>query len=328
MIREMCPDIDDNSILAKKLYHNMLLIRGFETAAAKQYRDGNMPGFIHLSLGQEACAVGACLALKKEDYITSTHRGHGHCLAKGADPKRMMAELFGKSDGYCKGRGGSMHIADPSVGVLGANGIVGQSLPLAVGAALTAQVKGNSSVALAFFGEGASGAGVVHEAMNIAAIWSLPVVFFCEANRYAELSPYETHCPIDKISQRATSYGFPGVTVNGEDVMEVYRETEKAVARARNGKGPTLVEAKTMRWGGHYEGDPQKYKSAAELENPQSFDPVSFFEKNYSADYGISASDIRTTYARTEKIIKDAVIFAEKSSLSPSKNIFNDVYAP
>ena len=198
----------------------------------------------------------------------------------------------------------------------------------AVGAALTAQVKGNSSVALAFFGEGASGAGVVHEAMNIAAIWSLPVVFFCEANRYAELSPYETHCPIDKISQRATSYGFPGVTVNGEDVMEVYRETEKAVARARNGKGPTLVEAKTMRWGGHYEGDPQKYKSAAELENPQSFDPVSFFEKNYSTDYGISASDIRTTYARTEKIIKDAVIFAEKSSLSPSKNIFNDVYAP
>ena len=192
------------------LHQRMWEIRLFEEAASQLYRDGELPGFIHLSLGQEACAVGACAALRVDDYITSTHRGHGHALAKGADPIRMMAELAGKENGYSSGRAGSMHIADVSVGMLGANGIVGQSAPLACGAAWTAQVKKTGQVALAFFGEGASGAGAVHEAMNIAALWKLPVIFFCEANRYAELSPYETHVPIDSVAGRAAAYGFEG----------------------------------------------------------------------------------------------------------------------
>lgn len=328
MSANLQPRTDDNSRIGGTLYQIMCLIRRFETVAAEKYRDGKMPGFIHLSLGQEACAAGACVALEDRDYITSTHRGHGHCLAKGADPNLMMAELFGKSDGYCKGRGGSMHIADPSIGVLGANGIVGQSLPLAVGAALTAQVKKNGAVALAFFGEGASGAGVVHEAMNIAAIWSLPVVFFCEANRYAELSPYETHCPIDQISKRASSYGFPGITVNGEDAVQVYLAAEKAVLRARSGKGPSLIEAKTRRWNGHYEGDPQKYKTADERDNPSSFDPLVFFEKNYSSEYGLSEADIQTLRANADQTISEAVNFAENSPPSPKENILSDVYAP
>ena len=318
---------DDNTQLARSLYQKMTLIRLFEIKAAEKYRDGLMPGFIHLSLGQEACAAGACLALKEEDYITSTHRGHGHCIAKGANIKKMMAELYGKQPGYCKGRGGSMHIADPGKGILGANGIVGQSLALAIGAALTAQVRGNNSVALAFFGEGASGSGVAHEAMNIAAIWRLPVVFFCEVNKYAELSPYETHCPITNISSRAASYGFPGHTVNGEDVFEVYSATLEAVSRARRGDGPSLVEAKALRWNGHYEGDPQKYKTPEDRDNPQQFDPINFFEKKYAPEFGIADSELKKSKLEAETAINAAIEFAENALLPKLDSLVDDVYA-
>ena len=232
------PKLNEQTALA--MHRTMCRIRYFEEAASAKYKDGDLPGFIHLSIGQEACAVGVCATLEVSDYITSTHRGHGHCLAKGGDAKRMMAELFAKEAGYSKGRGGSMHIADVAVGMLGANGIVGQSMPLGVGAALTAQVKETGAVAVAFFGEGASGAGVAHEAMNMASLWRLPLVFFCEANRYAELSPYETHVPLANIADRAPAYDMPGVTIDGGDVVAVYETMTEAVARARAGQGRGL----------------------------------------------------------------------------------------
>jgi len=187
---------------ALALYRTMCEIRAFEQAAVKGYRDGHLPGFIHVSLGQEACAAGACGALVEGDLITSTHRGHGHCLAKGADPGRMLAELYARADGYAKGRGGSMHIADVAAGVLGANGIVGQSMGLGIGAALSLQVRGQPNCVVAFFGEGASGTGIAHEAMNMAALWNLGIVFFCESNRYAELSPYDTHVSVPAVVPR------------------------------------------------------------------------------------------------------------------------------
>lgn len=311
---------------ALALYHTMCLIRRFETVASQRYRDGELPGFIHLSIGQEACAAGACLALEPRDFITSTHRGHGHCLAKGADPDRMMAELFGRASGYAKARGGSMHIADVGAGVLGANGIVGMSMPLAVGAALTAQVTGSGAVALAFFGEGASGTGAAHEAMNMAAIWKLPVIFFCEANRYAELSPYTVHCSVERISVRAASYGFPGVTVDGEDVVAVHAAVAAAAARARAGEGPTLIEAKTYRWHGHYEGDPQSYKTAEERDNPGAFDPIARFQA--AADgMGLSVSDLDAAAAEAERRMDAAVAFAEADQGPAPHTMLEDVYA-
>ncbi|MEQ9257711.1 MAG: thiamine pyrophosphate-dependent dehydrogenase E1 component subunit alpha [Roseovarius sp.] len=305
----------------------MVLIRRFELAASERYRNGDMPGFIHLSIGQEACAAGACAALEERDFITSTHRGHGHCLAKGADPKRMMAELFARASGYCKGRGGSMHIADMSRGVLGANGIVGQSMPLAVGAALTAQVTGSGAVALAFFGEGASGAGVAHEAMNMAAIWKLPVIFFCEVNRYAELSPYEVHCPLERISDRAAAYGFPGETVDGEDVFAVHDAVARAATRARAGEGPSLIEAKAFRWHGHYEGDPQGYKTADERASPESFDPVARFERNEASLRGLSETDLENICAAAEAEIAAALEFAEAEAPATHASMLEDIYA-
>jgi len=311
---------------ALALHRMMLLIRGFEQKASALYRDGLLPGFIHLSIGQEACAAGACAALEPGDWITSTHRGHGHCLAKGADPARMMAELFARVDGYSKGRGGSMHIADVARGVLGANGIVGQSVPLAVGAAYSAQVRGESSVALAFFGEGASSAGAVHEAMNMAALWRLPVVFFCEANGYAELTPYEVHVPIESVATRAAAYGFPGLLVDGNDVTQVYAAVLQAAARARAGEGPSLIEARTLRWHGHYEGDPQSYKKPADKPGSNLADPIVIFGEKLR-DFGIDAASDAEARAWATAEIERAIAFAEASPAPSLGAILEDVYA-
>lgn len=312
---------------ALEIHQKLWEVRLFELRASELYRDGSLPGFIHLSLGQEACAVGACLALEKNDFITSTHRGHGHCLAKGADPKFMMAELAGKHEGYSKGRGGSMHIADVSKGVLGANGIVGQSAPLACGAALTAQVKNTGQVALAFFGEGASGSGPVHEAMNIAAIWKLPVIFFCEVNRYAELSPYAVHVPIERLSERSKSYGFDGFTVDGSDVGAVYNVVSSARQTIRSGGGPVLIEAKTHRWHGHYEGDPMHYLADKDRDLGQRIDPVEKFEAAIASDLGINIEELSKSKASATKLIDDAVSFALGLSAAPTSVISEDVYA-
>lgn len=317
--------LDQQAILG--MHRTMCRIRYFEEAASAKYKEGELPGFIHLSIGQEACAVGVCSTLEVSDYITSTHRGHGHCLAKGGDAKLMMSELFAKEAGYSQGRGGSMHIADVSVGMLGANGIVGQSMPLGAGAALTAQVKNTGAVAVAFFGEGASGAGVAHEAMNMASIWKLPLVFFCEANRYAELSPYETHVPIANVADRAPAYDMPGVTIDGGDVLAVHETVSVAVARARAGQGPSLIEAKTYRWHGHYEGDPQVYKPEGETEAEKKGDPILRIEAVLKESFGMDAAALEKVHTEEKALIADAVAFADNAPDPTPDGLMTNVYA-
>ncbi|MET0326810.1 MAG: thiamine pyrophosphate-dependent dehydrogenase E1 component subunit alpha, partial [Ilumatobacteraceae bacterium] len=256
-----------------EMHRRMLVIRGFEQRVATLYRAGEVPGFVHLSIGQEASAVGACWPLGPADVITSTHRGHGHCLAKGLDPLGMFAELMARDQGTNRGRGGSMHIADPTLGILGANGIVAAGLPIAVGAATAAQLRADGSVAVAFFGDGAVAQGAFHEAVNLAAVWALPVVFFCENNGYAEFSAAaDQHgAPLE---HRAAGYGAGYVAVDGNDVVATASAMQDVVEALRGGAGPTIVEAATYRWHGHYEGDPEQYRTPEEKEDWEGRDPL------------------------------------------------------
>ena len=256
-----------------EMHRRMLVIRGFETRVAALYRDGEVPGFVHLSIGQEASAVGAGWPLAPTDVITSTHRGHGHCLAKGLDPLGMFAELMAKDAGTNRGRGGSMHIADPSIGIFGANGIVAAGLPIAAGAATAAQLRRDGSVAVACFGDGAVAHGTFHEALNLAAVWALPVIFFCENNGYAEFSSAEAQHAAP-LEQRAAGYGVDYVSVDGNDVAATAAVMTTATAAARAGKGPLVVEAITYRWHGHYEGDPERYRSPEEVREWEAHDPL------------------------------------------------------
>jgi 2-oxoisovalerate dehydrogenase E1 component len=255
------------------MHRRMLVIRGFEQRVAALYRDGEIPGFVHLSIGQEASAVGACWPLGPTDVITSTHRGHGHCLAKGLSPVEMFAELMAKELGANRGRGGSMHIADPHVGIFGANGIVAAGLPIAVGAATAAQLRGDGSVAVAFFGDGAVAQGAFHEAVNLAAVWRLPVIFFCENNGYAEFSPASTQHAAS-LEARAAGYGVDYVAVDGNDVAATASAMHDVVVAIRAGRGPAIVEAATYRWHGHYEGDPQRYRTPDERQAGEARDPL------------------------------------------------------
>ena len=241
------------------IYERMCLIRNLEERVVDGLMKGKIPGIAHVYEGEEAIAVGACAQLTDRDYITSTHRGHGHCIAKGVDVKKMVAELYGKATGACKGKGGSMHIADIDKGMLGANGIVGAGGPIACGAALSAKTRGTDQVTVCFFGDGAAEQGTMHEAMNLASILKLPVIFMCENNVYAESTPASYHCSVGDICSRAVAYGMPGVKVDGADAFAVYEATGAAVDRARRGEGPTLIEAKAFRYYGHYVGDPKKY---------------------------------------------------------------------
>ncbi len=256
-----------------EMHRRMLVIRGFEQRVSDLYRDGEVPGFVHLSIGQEATAVGACWPLGPADVITSTHRGHGHCLAKGLDPLGMFAELMGKDRGTNRGRGGSMHIADPKLGIFGANGIVAAGLPIAVGAATAARLRAADSVAVAFFGDGASAQGAFHEALNLAAVWELPVIFFCENNGYAEFSPASTQHAAS-LEQRAAGYGVDYFGVDGNDATATAALMNAVVAAARAGRGPAVVEAATYRWHGHYEGDPQRYRPPDEVSAWEARDPL------------------------------------------------------
>jgi 2-oxoisovalerate dehydrogenase E1 component len=256
-----------------ELYRRMLRIRGFESRASALYRDGEIPGFVHLSIGQEAAAAGACWPLRETDVITSNHRGHGHVLAKGLDPAGMFAELLGRDAGTCHGRGGSMHIADPDLGIFGANGIVGAGLPIAAGAGTAAQLRADGSVVVCFFGDGTVAQGAFHEAVNLAALWRLPVVFFCENNHYAEFSPSDEQHPVS-LATRAAGYGLPHVGVAGNDVEAVATLMEDVVAHVRDGRGPVVVEADTYRWHGHYEGDPMRYRTEDELAAWKLEDPL------------------------------------------------------
>jgi pyruvate dehydrogenase E1 component alpha subunit len=261
------------------MFRTMVRIRRFEERVVREFADGNIPGSVHVYIGEEAVATGAIAHLKKEDYIMSTHRGHGHLIAKGGDPNRMMAEMFAKKTGYCLGKGGSMHIANLDIGILGAAGIVGSGIPIATGAALSAQMRGTDQVTICFFGDGASNIGRFHEGINLASVWHLPVVFICENNLWAVSVPTSTSLNIPNVADRAVSYGIPGVVVDGMDVMAVYEAAGEAVSRARKGQGPTLIEAKTYRFRGHFEGDSGNYRPKEEIDRWMQKDPIS----NYKA---------------------------------------------
>jgi len=273
--------IDKNT--SEAIYRNMIRIRKFDTTIIQLYADGEIPGFMHLYIGEEAVAAGVCAALRKEDLITSTHRGHGHCIAKGGRLDLMMAELFGRKTGYCKGKGGSMHIADFNLGILGANGIVSGGIPTAVGAAVGIQYKGEKRVAVSFFGDGATNVGQFHEACNLASLWELPVLFVCENNQYAQTTPQAEHQKIQNVADRALSYDMKSAVVDGNDVVEIYRVTAEAAERAREGTGPTFIECKTYRWRGHWEGDPQPYRTQDEVEAWKRKCPIIRF-RNYLAE--------------------------------------------
>jgi pyruvate dehydrogenase E1 component alpha subunit len=306
----------------------MRTIRVFEEKLVELSLGGKLPGFLHLYAGQEATAVGICMHLDDGDYLASTHRGHGHCIAKGVDLNGMMAELYGRRTGICKGKGGSMHIADLDRGMLGANGIVGAGLPLATGAGLSAKVLGTDRIAVAFFGDGASNQGTFHEALNIAAIWDLPVLFVAENNGYGEATPAEYHMRVADIADRAAGYGIPGVVADGMDLFDVYAKAGEAILRAREGKGPTLLECKNYRYFGHYVGDPLTYRTKEEAEQiRQRRDPIEHFERRTAEEAGLLKTDeLREIDAEVEQAIADAVTFAEASDLPAPEDGLTDVY--
>ncbi len=309
-----------------ELYARMCLIRAFEQRVSSLYRAAEVPGFIHTSLGQEAVAVGVCAALRDDDWIATTHRGHGHCLAKGADPDAAMAELFGKATGLCKGKGGSMHIADPRKGILGANAIVGASLPLATGAALSSRLLGSDGVSVAFFGEGAVNQGTFHESVNLAAIWNLPVLFVCENNHYAEFTDSTTMSRRKGVAAVGSAYGVVGTFVDGNDVDAVRAAAQDAVDACRAGDGPRLIEAETYRWQGHYEGDPQRYKPAEEAEAWRRRDPLLVARARIEADGVASADELDAVLSDAETRVAQAEAFARSSPFPDLDEIERDVY--
>jgi TPP-dependent pyruvate/acetoin dehydrogenase alpha subunit len=311
------------------MFHRMVLIRAFDRAARELFMQNLMRGTTHTYIGQEAVAVGACAALRQEDYITSTHRGHGHCLAKGGDPRRMMAELLGRATGYCKGKGGSMHIADLDLGILGANGIVGGGIGLATGAAYSAAVRGSGQVVVCFFGDGASNQGILLEAGNMAALWRLPIVYLCEANQYAEFSPVAPFIAVPRLELKAQALGMPGVTVDGNDVLAVLEATGQAVARARAGAGPTFLVAETYRIEGHTVGDPLSYRPAGEAEQwkqPER-DPVNRYEQRLLAEFGFAQEQLQALRRQAEADIADAIAFAKASPEPELAALWEDVVA-
>ncbi|MCW6508107.1 thiamine pyrophosphate-dependent dehydrogenase E1 component subunit alpha [Lichenifustis flavocetrariae] len=305
----------------------MHLIRLFEEGAEKAYMRGLIHGTMHLSIGQEASAVGTCMPLSDADYITSTHRGHGHCIAKGADVGRMFAEFFGKETGYCHGRGGSMHIADVAKGNLGANGIVGGGIPIAVGAALSAKRRKTTQVVVSFFGDGANNEGAFHEALNMASVWKLPVVFVCENNRYGMSTSTERSTAVANVADRAVAYAMPGVIVDGNDFAAVAQASFDAVDRARRGEGPTLIESKTYRIRGHSRSDRNRYRTKEEIEEWRGRDPIVAFEKEL-LDLGLLTRDeSEAVRAEAEREIEAAINFAAESPAPPLKDLTRFVYS-
>jgi pyruvate dehydrogenase E1 component alpha subunit len=294
------------------MYTRMLTIRRFEERAALEYHKGVIPGVIHSYIGQEAIAVGVCANLRLEDRIVSNHRGHGHCIAKGADLKRMMAEIFGKKTGYCKGKGGSMHIADFSIGMLGANGIVAAGLPIAIGSALAAQLEGGDRVSVVFFGDGACQEGEFHESLNLASMWKLPILFACENNLYGGGMRTLDFMPVEDIGVRAASYAMPGIGVDGNDLIAVYEATEKAVDRARAGEGPSLLEFKTYRWRSHFESDTiTDLRPPEELEAWKKKCPIAGLKRKLLEKELINLEELEAIdtqiMSETEKAVKFAV---------------------
>ena len=308
------------------LYKTMVRIRNFEIMAEKLFLEGELPGFIHLYIGEEAIATGIITNLKKEDFITSTHRGHGHMIAKGADINRMMAELYGRTTGYCKGKGGSMHIADFSIGVLGANGVVGGGLPIAVGAGLGVKMKKTDQVAVAFFGDGASNTGAFHESLNFASVYKLPIIFVVENNKFASTVRTKDTTSVENISDRAVGYGVPGITIDGNDVITVYETAKEIIKRAREGGGPSLLEVKTYRIKGHFVGDPELYRDKKEVEEFWLNEPIKKFEKKLLELKILNKIEKKKIWEDSEKEIKDAVKFAKESPIPSGKDALADLF--
>ena len=319
--------MDMNRDTLIKIYTTMATIRHFEERGIPETGQRRMSGSLHSSAGQEAVPTGICANLTNEDYIGSTHRGHGHCIAKGVDPKLMMAELFGRSTGPNKGKGGSMHIADMSKGMLGTNGIVAASVPLAVGAALTSKLKKLGRVAVAFFGDGGANQGVLHESMNLASVWKLPVIFCCEHNQYAESTPVEYALSTSHVADRAAGYDMPGIHVDGMDVFAVYDAAKQAVERARAGEGPTLLECLTYRYYGHTVFDnPLSYRTKEEEEYWRGRDPLKLFRETVVPQGDITAEELDQIDQEAADLMEEAVKFADESPVPDGKELYEDVY--
>jgi len=317
----------DPAVLRDAL-RKMILVRRFEESAEQAYMRGLIHGTMHLSIGQEASAIAATLPLTDADYITSTHRGHGHCIGKGADPKRMFAEFFGKETGYCRGRGGSMHIADVKRGNLGANGIVGGGLPIAVGAALSIHKQRSTAVVLCFFGDGANNEGAFHESLNFASIWKLPVIFVCENNRYGMSMSVERSTAVPHIAQRAAAYDMPGVTVDGNSFADVLDASEQAIARARGGNGPSLIECETYRLRGHSKSDRNRYRTREEIDAWSARDPILRFEQELLRYGLIDAATVEAIRAQVEQEIDAGLAFAQQSPAPVRAELTRYVYTP
>lgn len=320
-------EIASDPTQAREVLSTMWKIRKFEEGVDDLFGRGLMHGTMHLSIGQEAVATAACLALNRDDYITSTHRGHGHCIAKGADLEKMMAELLAKETGYCRGRGGSMHIADTTTGNLGANGIVAGGVPIAAGAALSAQMRGTSQVAVCFHGDGAMGEGAWHEGVILAAMWDLPVVFICENNKYGMSMNSEEAFRLEQLSDRAKGYGIPGYTVDGNDVQAVFEVVNEAVTRARAGNGPTFIEAKTYRWKGHSKSDKNLYRTREEIAEWRERDPILAFEKKALAAGSLTTQDIEQVRNEARDELRDAVQKANAAPDASADELLSAVYA-
>jgi pyruvate dehydrogenase E1 component alpha subunit len=305
----------------------MVRIRAFEERVRDLFAAGRLPGFVHLSIGQEGVAAGACAALRADDYVLSTHRGHGHMVAKGADTARMMAELYAKRTGSCKGKGGSMHIADASVGVLGANGVVAGGLSVAAGVGVSIKRRRTGQVCLCFFGDGAANRGPFHEALNLAAIWKLPVIFLCENNGWGSSTSHQYACAVPDVSARAAGYGLRGVLVDGMDALAVYGAVREAVDRLRAGSGPAFIEAKVVRWQGHYEGDPQGYRDRAEVADGKARDPILRLRSKLLAEKTLTAEQVAEIERGALAEIDAAVAFGESSPLPAPEEALEDLFA-
>lgn len=318
--------VSDDVEAAKAALESLLAIRFFEEAVDGLFARGLMHGTMHLSIGQEAVATGVCAALRQSDYITSTHRGHSHCIAKGADLTRMMAELLAKQTGYCRGRGGSMHIADAKTGNLGANGIVAGGIPIATGAALTQKLRGTDNVVVSFFGDGATNEGAFHEALNLAAVWELPVIFVCENNKYGMSFSTAKSMKVENIAERAAAYGMPGVTVDGNEVDDVYAATVEAVERARSGGGPTLIECITYRHKGHSKSDKNLYRTKEEIEFWKTQDPVGKFETTLVEKGVLIREEVEAITERVRGEIRNAIQEATAAPDSDPAELLSSVF--
>jgi pyruvate dehydrogenase E1 component alpha subunit len=322
----LAPGVDVD--LARRLYFQMALVRRFEEKAAEMYALGKIGGFLHLYIGEEAVAVGATSALRPDDYAISAYREHGHCLAKGADPRRVMAELFGRRDGLCKGKGGSMHLFDRSVNFLGGHAIVGAHLPIAAGAAFAVKYQGADQVVLCYFGDGAVPQGEFHESLNLAALWKLPVIYLCENNRYAMGTVIERALAQTEIWRFAQTYGIPGEVVDGMDVLAVREVVGRAVARARTEKTPTLIEARTYRFRGHSMRDPSAaiYRTKDEVEREKQRDPILLFRERCLREGALVETDLLTLEKEASDLVDEAVAFADGSSEPPGEWLLTDIY--